>query len=273
MIADGHIHTPFCPHGTNDSFEQYIEKAISLGIQEISFTEHAPLPITFSDPTPQRDSAMSMDNLALYFETLTYLKEKYSKQIKINRGLEVDFIEGYEGEILTFLSKYGVLLDDSILSVHFLKNESTYYCMDYSPDNFQKMIKDFNGIENVYKTYYDTLLQSIQADLGPYKPKRIGHITLVHKFQKKFPIQQKFEREIIKVLDKMKEHHLQLDYNGAGVNKPLCKEPYPPDWVIKKAIELSIPLIYGSDAHQVKDLQQGLESMNPNVIFQSPTSS
>ena len=44
MKRDGHIHTPFCPHGTKDSFEEYIEKALSLGFKEISFTEHAPLP-------------------------------------------------------------------------------------------------------------------------------------------------------------------------------------------------------------------------------------
>ena len=25
---DGHMHSPYCPHGTSDSFEQYIEKAL-----------------------------------------------------------------------------------------------------------------------------------------------------------------------------------------------------------------------------------------------------
>ena len=28
MKIDGHVHTPFCPHGSSDLFEQYIEKAI-----------------------------------------------------------------------------------------------------------------------------------------------------------------------------------------------------------------------------------------------------
>ena len=28
MKRDGHIHTPFCPHGTKDTFEEYIEKAL-----------------------------------------------------------------------------------------------------------------------------------------------------------------------------------------------------------------------------------------------------
>jgi histidinol-phosphatase (PHP family) len=272
LIADGHIHTPFCPHGTKDSFERYIEKAISLGLKEISFTEHAPLPLNFSDPTPQKDSAMRIEDLETYFETITFLKEKYLNKIKINRGLEVDYIEGFEDETRYFLTKYGSYIDDSILSVHFLKRDSSYYCLDYSPDVFEEMITIFNGIDNIYKSYFKTLLKSIQSDLGFYKPKRIGHITLVHKFQKKFPIQHSFEQEIMSVLFNMKEHQLQLDYNGAGVNKPLCKEAYPPNWVIKKAIDLSIPLVYGSDAHQAKDLQQGIDVLYPNTIFHSPTS-
>ena len=33
-----------------------------------------------------------------------------------------------------------------------------------------------------------------------------------------------------------------LDYNGAGTAKPLCREPYPPHWVIEIAKEKQIPL-------------------------------
>ncbi|MBM7660523.1 histidinol-phosphatase (PHP family) [Bacillus mesophilus] len=272
MIADGHIHTPFCPHGTKDSFEHYIEKAIGLGFKEISFTEHAPLPINFNDPTPLKDSSMRLEHLDSYFETITQLKERYSNQIKINRGLEVDYIEGYEDEIRSFLLKYGPLIDDSILSVHFLKKDTSYYCMDYSPDAFGEMITIFGSVEHIYKSYYETVLKSIHSDLGLFKPKRIGHLTLAHKFQKKFPVQHSFEQEIREILVNMKEKQLQLDYNGAGINKPLCKEPYPPHWVIKEAITLSIPLVYGSDAHQVKDLHQGIDYLYPHAPFTSPTS-
>ena len=44
ILKDGHIHSPYCPHGTKDSFEKYIEKALEEGLEEISFTEHLPLP-------------------------------------------------------------------------------------------------------------------------------------------------------------------------------------------------------------------------------------
>lgn len=41
---DGHIHTPFCPHRTKDDLEAYVHEAIKLGREEITFTEHFPLP-------------------------------------------------------------------------------------------------------------------------------------------------------------------------------------------------------------------------------------
>lgn len=261
MLKDGHIHTPYCPHGTNDLLEEYIERAISLGFSEISFTEHAPLPKGFCDPTPQRDSAMRIDDLENYLEDIERVKEKYKNKIVINTGLEVDYIEGFEREITSFLDRYGKRLNDSILSVHFLKNQQKYDCLDYSPEVFGNMIVQYGSVENVYKKYFATLLQSIHADLGSYKPIRIGHITLVHKFQKRFPVPQMFKNELTGIIHAIKEKGYQLDYNGAGTAKPLCREPYPPLWVAEEAIKLDVPLVYGSDAHQVKDLNQGMDAM------------
>ncbi len=262
MIRDGHVHTRFCPHGSKDSFEAYIEQALALGYTEISFTEHAPSPENFCDPTPLKDSAMDNANLEQYFTEISQLKEKYAKQIKINAGLEIDYIEGYEKEITQFLNNVGPKLDDAILSVHFLKDSLGYSCVDYSPENFQRMITTYGSIENVYKNYYRTVLKSIEADLGSYKPKRIGHITLVHKFQLKFPINRSFDQEIEQILHSIKENNYELDYNGAGTAKPLCREPYPPAGIIQEAKALKIPLVYGSDAHQAKELGQGLHLMD-----------
>lgn len=261
MLKDGHVHTPFCPHGTKDRFEEYIEKAISLGFQEISFTEHAPLPVSFVDPTPEQDSGMKWEELEDYFIKIELLKPKYKNKIVINCGLEVDYIEGYEKETTAFLNQYGNRLDDAILSVHFLKHEHSYDCLDYSPENFNQMIIKYGSIQLIYQNYFRTLLKSIYTDLGPHKPKRIGHMTLVKKFQKKFPNDTNYHNEIFEVLDAIKAHSYELDYNGAGIQKPLCRETYPPPWVAEEAIKLQIPLIYGSDAHRAKELMQGYDTL------------
>lgn len=261
MIKDGHIHTPFCPHGTKDTLEAYVEKALSLGFQEISFTEHAPLPPGFIDPTPEQDSSMDIEQLESYFDKINKVKSLYSGKIKINTGLEVDFIEGFEQETTQLLDQYGKYLDDAILSVHFLKFGSQYACLDYSPEAFGQMVEVYGATENVYRAYFKTLLQSINCNLGPYKPKRIGHMTLVKKFKKKYPVKKAFTNEIMEILKAIKIKGYEIDYNGAGFSKPLCKEAYPPDWVAEEAINLKIPLVYGSDAHQMKELGQGLSMM------------
>ncbi|MCA1319887.1 histidinol-phosphatase HisJ [Bacillus tianshenii] len=266
MIIDKHVHTPYCPHGSTDPLERYIERAISLGYREISFTEHAPLPGNFIDPTPEKDSAMALDQMPAYLEELGKLKAYYSSALKVNIGLEVDFIEGYEKETSFFLDQYGPLLDDSILSVHFLRSGEAYYCMDYSEETFEEMIRMFGGLTKVYEAYFSTLKKSIVTDLGTYKPSRIGHITLVEKFKRKFPHDRDLSAYVLPILDIMSDKKYELDYNGAGFTKPLCLDSYPPAFVALEAHKRKIPLVYGSDAHSAKGLMQGYNQLERTLL-------
>jgi len=263
---EGHVHSPFCPHGTNDDFVNYIEKAIEKGFHEISFTEHAPLPNGFIDPTPQKDSAMALQNIEDYIHRLKSLKKEYSKDIMINVGLEVDFIIGYESQTKEFLNQYGPELDDSILSVHFLKVDNKYYCLDFDHHTFQKLIQLKSGISNVYELYYEMVLQSILSDLGPYKPKRVGHITLIRKFQKLFPEKNHHIKWIERILKEMAKRKMELDVNVAGLRKEYCGEIYPSKIVVEMAKQQKIPLVYGSDAHSAKDVGANYIEFEQHVL-------
>ncbi len=261
MMRDGHIHTPFCPHGTRDSLQRYAEALIEQGFSQATFTEHAPLPQGFADSTPTQDSAMSLSLMEDYLAAIQAVKEEYKNDLVIHIGLEVDYIEGFETETAQFLNKYGPYLDDSILSVHFLKRSGKWYCVDYSADYFEEMITAFGSVSAIYESYFQTVLRSIHADLGSYKPRRIGHITLVRKFHKKFPCPSDFSREIEDILRQIHHKQYELDYNGAGMAKPLCAETYPPASVAMKAKAMGIPLVYGSDAHQAAAIGQGKEKI------------
>lgn len=261
MKKDGHIHTPFCPHGTTDPFEKYIEKAINNNFSQITFTEHAPLPTNFVDPTPDKDSGMDPKLLTAYFEKLKQLKAEYEKDITIKIGLEVDYIVGYETETRALLDIVGPLLDDAILSVHFLKYNDTYTCIDFSKEVYLDFAQKVGGIEALYSLYYDTVLKSIDANLGYFKPRRIGHPTLIHKFQLAHGEKIQDDDRIKEVLNHMKEKGYELDVNSAGLSKDYCKEPYPPLHMINYAQSISLPLVFGSDAHSVKDLHQHYETV------------
>lgn len=265
MKKDGHIHTPYCPHGTLDSFNQYIEKAILNGFQEITFTEHAPLPSSFIDPTPDKDSGMDFHRLEAYLTELNQLKKQYKRDIVISTGLEIDYISGFESETTEFLNNYGSYLDDSILSVHFLLDQNQYVCIDYSKEVYLRFVEKLGSPMSVYKLYYKTLMDSITSDLGIYKPKRIGHITLVHKFQHALSEIVDDHEDILGILVEMRNRLLELDANSAGLAKPFCKESYPPIPYISLAKELGIPIVFGSDAHQAKDLHQYYKCFN-NIL-------
>lgn len=269
-IFDGHVHTPFCPHGSKDDFRQYIDRAIHLGYKGLTFTEHAPLPEGFDDPTPLKDSGMMLDEMDTYLKRIENLRKEYEKDLIIRTGLEVDYIDGFEKETRAFLDEYGPYLNDSILSVHFLQTQSGYHCMDYSPDVYGGLVGECDSVKGVYTLYYETLQKSINADLGNFKPRRIGHISLVMKFQQKYPNPVLNKKEILDTLDLIADRKLQLDYNGSGMMKPLCREPYPPEWIVNEAMKREIPLVYGSDAHRAKDLGQGYGQLKKEAPLTQP---
>jgi histidinol-phosphatase (PHP family) len=254
MKKDGHVHTPYCPHGTTDQLEAYIYQAIEEGFDSLTFTEHAPLPPGFKDPTPEEDSAMKLEDMDSYINDIQILKDKYRHKITINIGLEVDYIKEFEHETKVFLDQYGKFLDDSILSVHFLKIDHSYYCMDYDENTFGKMIDIAGSLQNLHQAYYNEVLHSIHSDLGNFKPKRIGHITLVNKFQKLYPVTFSTDTSVKKVIQAIKEQKLEIDYNVAGLRKKYCGETYPEESIAKLAHKQKIPLIYGSDAHSARDI-------------------
>ncbi|MGI2326332.1 histidinol-phosphatase HisJ [Planococcus sp. YIM B11945] len=261
MKRDGHIHTPFCPHGTKDSLQSYIEKAIRSGFSDISFTEHAPLPASFLDPTPLKDSGMRYTEVHPYIDAIKQAKDAYKNDIRIRIGFEVDFIAGFEHETTAFLDEVGPMLDDAILSVHFLKVGGAYHCMDYSKEVFLNLAAIAGSAAAVYDLYYETVEASIASDLGRFKPKRIGHPTLVHKFQLAHNETIDDSRQIERIFNKIQKAGYEIDLNSAGFSKPECLESYPPERFIVLANTLGIPLVFGSDAHSAKGLHNHYDKL------------
>lgn len=251
---DGHVHTPFCPHGTKDSFEQYIHEAIQQGREEISFTEHFPMPQGVTTSEFYEECVILEAQVPLYIEKVKEIKKQFKTQIKINVGFEIDYIEGKETEIKEMLEQYGAEIEDSILSVHFVKLEDTYYAIDYLPE-FELLLEKVGSIEKIYDLYFSTLLKSIQADIGKFKPKRIGHPTLIRIFNKKYPCEYKNYKLLEEIVLAIKEKGYEVDYNVAGLRKIYCKEVYPSGEMLKLIEYNNIPMIYGSDSHKSEDMR------------------
>ena len=77
----------FCNHATG-SVDDYIEKAIELGINEYGFSCHAPMNY---DPKYR----MKLEEKVIYEKWINDAKEKYKDKIKVLLAYEVDYLNGY----------------------------------------------------------------------------------------------------------------------------------------------------------------------------------
>ncbi|MEW5976704.1 MAG: histidinol-phosphatase HisJ [Acidobacteriota bacterium] len=259
---DGHTHTQFCAHGSGEATRAFVEQAVARGFETYSLTEHPPLPSGFRDPAPDQSCGMSWDQLEPYLEHSRQMKARFSGKIDVRVGLEVDFIPGFESETRELLRRCEGALEDAVLSVHFLPGKGGWRCVDFSAEDFQDgLVEEYGSVEAVHQAYWAAVKQAVTSDLGPSKPKRLGHLSLIHKFQLKHPLKAplQFRPQVLEVLDLVQERGMELDLNAAGLFKPDCREIYPAPWIVAAALRRGIPLVYGSDTHSVKGVGQGFE--------------
>lgn len=232
---EGHSHTEFCPHGSGDDVELMIQKAIRLGFKEYSITEHAPLPAGFSKmyagiPTGLSEASMAASDLDAYFAKTDLMRKKYADQIKIHVGFEIDYLPDFTDWTRAFLNEYGPQTDDNILSVHFMKGrDGKFWCVDDTTTDFKEgLLSQFTSSQALYAAYFEQVLASANVDFGQYAPNRIGHMTLIKKFQDYFHLDRQFSsanlQKVAEILEALKRNHLELDLNAAGLYKQYCNE-------------------------------------------------
>src|SRR2546421_9949325 len=88
LPADYHMHTPLCRHAVGEPTE-YAAQAAKLGLREIGFSEHSPMPRDDFD-----DWRMLVGDLDEYVEKIEKAKRDHHRLV-IKQVLEVDYILGH----------------------------------------------------------------------------------------------------------------------------------------------------------------------------------
>lgn len=229
--VDYHMHTPLCGHATGEP-EEYARQALRVGLEEIGFSDHAPL-VTGPDPR----YTMNDNELPRYHEKIEKLrKERWNLKIKI--GIEADFVPGFEAKTKAILTGYPY--DFVIGSVHFIDA----WAFD-DPDQQVKW-KDKN-IDAVYADYYELLRLSAKSGLYDI----MGHVDLVKKFGHRPGADM--TGEIRRTAEVFRECGVTVEVNTSGLRKPV-KEIYPSLTALKIYCKAGVPITFSSDAHDPKDV-------------------
>lgn len=228
MRVDLHNHTYMCNHA-DGTMEEYVKRAIELGIDVFGFSEHAPMDF-------DKKYRLPIEKKEFYENEVLKLKEKYKNDIEILLAYEVDFMQNVKmlPEVLN------AKVDYLIGSVHFLDG--------WGFDN-PEFIGGYENkdIDKIWQDYFDTiqnLAKSNHFDI-------VGHIDLIKVF--KF-LPKKDIRIIAKdAMKEIKKSNMTLEINAAGIRKPI-NETYPSKQLLEFAYELDIPITFSSDAHSVEQV-------------------
>lgn len=230
-IVDYHMHTPLCGHAVG-SPKEYASHAHAIGLEEIGFSDHAPL-VSHDDPT----ITMNIKELPLYHQMIEEVRSQFAP-LRIKIALEADFIPGFEDKTKAILQSYPY--DYIIGSVHFINR----WGFD---DPAQRERWDEKDINRVYHDYYALLRKS--AETGFFDI--MGHVDLVKKFGHR--AMEDMTEEIEQTAKVFKKTGVAVEINTSGLRKPV-KEMYPTPECLKIYCQAGVPLTFGSDAHDPKDV-------------------
>jgi histidinol-phosphatase (PHP family) len=225
-MVDYHMHTPLCGHASGN-VEEYVGTAIAKGFRDIGFSDHAPMP----EPI-RKGLSMSPDEVEEYIRSVEILKNKFSTNINVRLGFEVDY-PLFE----TFDSKYFAdpRIDYVIGSCHFVDG----WAFDHPA-----YIDGYNGrdIDELYGKYYS----QVEGLVGSGIFDLVGHFDVIKKFGDRS--KKSFKGEIEKIARTAAQKGVAVEINTNGVSHPV-REIYPSDEIIAILFDCNVPVTFGSDAH------------------------
>jgi histidinol-phosphatase (PHP family) len=230
--VDLHNHTTRCNHAVG-TVDEYIQRAIELGIDIYGFSEHAPMDF-------DEHYRLKFDEMDAYVSDILGAKEKYKNDIDILLGYEVDWLQGHMDERVLHAD-----VDYLIGSVHFIDK------WGFDNPEFISGWKE-KDIDEIWQAYFDAT--EAMAKSGKFDI--VGHLDLIKVF--KFMPKQDIRLLAKDVLKAIKKSNMIMEINTAGLRKPIG-EMYPSRALVEEAYALDIPITFSSDAHAVEQIGAGYD--------------
>ena len=233
-FADYHVHTPLCRHANGWPVE-FAERAIELGLEELGFADHNPLPKYWDD------WRMLQEELPRYIDSVEQARAEYPT-LKIRLGLEVDYLAGAEGwwEELRSMRQW----DYWIGSVHYLPDG-----IEVDHPKYINRYREGNP-EQIWDIYWQTYEACIRSGWFEF----VGHPDLPKKFG--YIPTGDLRRYYDPVIQALVDCNMAYEINTAGWRKD-CREQYPARQFVELACSAGVPMLINSDAHDPLELGNG----------------
>lgn len=235
MKSNCHTHTVYCD-GKNTA-EEMIKKAISSGFSVLGFSGHVPMNF-------ESGWAMSQEDLEIYYNEISSLKEKYKDKIEILCGIELD--PDYE-----LKKEYD--FDYVISSVHQIHKGGKIYSIDYTAEELSFCAeKEYGGNWNkLAEEYFENVADFVIRE----KTDVVGHFDLITKFNESSHLfdesDEKYQMYALKSIDRIidEKPDVVFEVNTGAMFRCGNKNPYPAEFILKRIKEKGGRIAVSSDAH------------------------
>ena len=225
--------------------EEYVKQAIELSFVAMGFSEHSPLPF-------DNGFSLKQENIERYVSALDRLKKKYSDKIALYRALELDYVPGISQNFDHW--KQACRVDYAIGGIHLVKPPHTdelWFTDGPNRDIYDRGVMKFfdNNIKNAIRTYYHQVNNMVETQTFDV----IAHVDKIkmHNQNRFFTEDEKWYRNLVsETLTLIKEKELIVEINTRGLYKKRSDKLFPDDETLRQVIEMGIPVILSSDAHQ-----------------------
>ena len=237
LPPDYHLHTPLCRHASGEPTE-YAARARELGLSEIGFSDHAPMPEDDFDRW-----RMPLAHLDEYVEKVRRAQREHPALI-IRLALEVDYLPGQEDWVRDLAGRHP--WDYFVGSVH-------YVAPPWAIDD-PAMLSEWRTHDptEVWTAYVERLTQAVESGLFEI----VGHVDLPKKFG--FLPQRDLMPLFQRLMRGAAQRAVAVELNTAGLRKD-CREIYPSRALVELAHRERVPITFGSDAHAVTEVGADLE--------------
>jgi len=229
--------------------EAYVEKALELQMPAIGFSSHCPFEGAHA-------WNMKMPQLSDYLAEINVLKEKYSADIEIYVGLEMDYIPG----VISNNSKHiqEADLDYVIGSMHYtgIFEDGRFCEIDGAHSKFLEGLHHIykNDVQKMITHYFELMREMIEVGGTDV----LGHLDKVKIQAEQGILFSEFEdwyrTQVSETLELLAEKGTILEVNTRGIYKKKTVDTYPSKWILELAKEMDIDIMLNADAHHPDEL-------------------
>jgi histidinol-phosphatase (PHP family) len=253
--ADYHVHPGYSLDATG-TVDQYCRRALELGIEEICFTTHYDSDPYREDIDPfvQLDGQivpLSEESVRRYIDDVRRAGREYGPSgLTVRAGLEVDYAPHIEDSLRRELDRFD--LDYRLGAVH---------CLDHIAITASReagVYFESRSAGEMLSEYYGVLRRAVQSGLFEV----MAHLDVYKKYGLGFygeEILTGYRGLVEPVLELMAKREVGIEIN-TGVLRKGHREFCPSLEIVKLALEKGVRIVaYGSDAHEVAQLGEGIQ--------------